>query len=234
MNKYLEITAILTLMMINASFCQTKEELKVHQDDEPIKQIIIFENDTIVNDAIKLDEIMIMPKLDFQNKKDYQYYLILQRKTRKVWPFAVLASKRLDSLKSRLKKIDSKSKKRQYTRIVQDYIENKFKERLKKLTHTEGQILVKLMYRQTGITTFELLKDLKSGWNAFWYQTTAKLFEISLKKKYQPMNTKRDFIIEDILQRSFDNDLLEEQDPAIDINFSELVDIWGDQIQFYE
>ena len=234
MNNYLKIAGILILFLSDISFAQIKQKYRDTIKDQPIKQIIIFENDTIVNDAIKLDEVMIMPKLDFNSKNDYRYYLIMQKKTRKVWPYAVLASKRLESLKDRLEKIDSKRKKRRYTKIVQNYIEDKFKERLKKLTHTEGQILVKLMHRQTGITTFELLKDLKSGWNAFWYQTTAKLFEISLKEEYQPKENKRDFIIEDILRRSFDNDVLKEQSPAFDINFSELVDHWGKRIQFYE
>lgn len=228
------IAGIFTFLVMNLSFAQVKQKYKDTTDNQRIKQIIIFENDTIVNDAIKLDEVMILPKLDFKSKDAYRSYLILQRKTRKVWPFAVIAAKRLDSLKSRLKKIDTKRKRKRYTKIVQNYIEEKFKERLKKLTHTEGQILVKLMYRQTGITTFELLKELKSGWNAFWYQTTAKFFEISLKEEYQPKENKRDFIIEDILQRSFEHDVLEEQKPAIDINFSELVDHWGKRIQFYQ
>lgn len=234
MNNYLKIAGIFILFLSDISFAQIKQKYHDTTNNQPIKQIIIFENDTIVNDAIKLDEVMIMPKLDFNSKKDYRYYLIMQKKTRKVWPYAVLASKRLDSLKSRLENIDSKRKKRRYTKIVQEYIEDKFKERLKKLTHTEGQILVKLMHRQTGITTYELLKDLKSGWNAFWYQTTARLFEISLKEEYQPKKNKRDFIVEDILRRSFENELLNEQKPAFDINFSELVDHWGKRIQFYE
>ena len=234
MNNYSKIAGILILFLSDISFAQIKQMYPDTTNNQSIKQIIIFENDTVVNDAIKLDEVMIMPKLDFKNKDQYRYYVILQKKTRKVWPFAVLASKRLDSLKSRLEKIDSKSKKRRYTKMIQSYIEDKFKERLKKLTHTEGQILVKLMHRQTGITTFELLKDLKSGWNAFWYQTTAKLFEISLKEEYQPKENKRDFIVEDILQRSFENDVLKEQKPAFDINFSELIDHWGKRIQFYE
>ncbi len=234
MKNCIKIAAILLTFAFHFSYAQVKHKTTDGKENGSIKQIIIFENDTIVNDAIQLDEVMIMPKLEFDNKNDYRSYIILQRKTRKVWPFAVLASKRLDSLKSRLEKIDSKSKKRRYTKMVQEYMEGKFKERLKKLTHTEGQILVKLMHRQIGMTTFELLKDLKSGWNAFWYQTTAKLFEISLKEEYQPAKNKRDFIIEDILRRSFENDILEEQEPAFDINFSELVDIWGNRIQFYE
>lgn len=217
-----------------SGFSQTKQKYIDTIQDQPVKQIVIFGNDTVVNSAIELDEVMILPQLDFKNKKDYRKYLILQRKTRKVWPYATLASKRLDSLSNRLKTIKSKRKKRRYTKIIQSYIEDEFKAELKKLTHTEGQILVKLMHRQTGITTYELIKELRTGWNAFWWQTTAKLFEISLKEEYQPKKNEIDFIIEDILQRAFRHDVLEQQDPAIDIKFADLVDHWGNRVQFYE
>jgi len=234
MNNGLNKIGIIILFLSQMFFAQTKQKHQDISNDESIQQIVIFENDTIINNPISLDEVMMMPKINFKRKNDYRHYLILQKETRKVWPYAVLASKRLKSLKSRLEKIDSKRRQKQYTKIIQDYIEDKFKEQIKKLTHTEGQILVKLMHRQIGVTTFELLKDIKSGWNAFWYQTTAKLFEISLKEEYAPMENKRDFIIEDILQRSFTHDILKEQEPAFDINFSDLVDHWGDRIQFYE
>ena len=157
MKDCIKIAAILLTFTFNHTYAQVKHKTTDANENGSIKQIIIFENDTIVNDAIQLDEVMIMPKIEFDNKNDYRSYIILQRKTRKVWPFAVLASKRLDSLKNRLEKIDSKSKRRRYTKMVQEYMEGKFKERLKKLTHTEGQILVKLMHRQIGVTTYELL-----------------------------------------------------------------------------
>jgi seryl-tRNA(Sec) selenium transferase len=137
-----------------------------------------------------------------------------------------MACNRLEKLTERLNKLDSKSKKRRYTRRIQKFIEEKFTEQLKKLTKTEGQILVKLMYRQTGITTFDLVKDLKSGWRAFWYNSTASLFNISLKEKYDPYSVKEDYLIEDILQRSFRDGKLDKQAPAIDLDYLDIVEAW--------
>ena len=190
------------------------------------KKYMIIVGDTIPRESINLNEVVILKKLSFDNLAERRRYLILRRKTRKVYPYAKLASERLVELNSRLEAIDSKSKRRAYTKIVQDFIEDEFSTELKKLTHTEGQILVKLVHRQTGTTAFNLIKNLKSGWRAFWYNTTASLFEISLKEKYDPKNNQEDFLIEDILQRSFMNDLLEPQATALDFEYVELTDKW--------
>ena len=101
-------------------------------------------------------------------------------------------------------------------------MEGEFTDQLKKLTRTEGRILIKLIHRQTGITTFGLIKEIRSGWNAFWYNNTAKLFKLSLKLKYNPANNNEDFIIEDILQRAFIDGILEKQTSKLDFDYHEL------------
>ena len=177
-------------------------------------------------EAIDLEEVLVLGKLRFDNPKERLRYLILQRKTRKVWPYATLAAKRLMELNSRLEKIEGKSNRRAYIKMIQRYLEDEFKEELKNLTKTEGQILVKLLYRQTGITTYELVRELRSGWNAFWYNATAGLFNISLKEKYLPNEAEEDFLIEDILQRSFRKNILKPQAPAVEIDYVELLEQW--------
>ena len=187
---------------------------------------MIIEGDTIPREFIGLDEVVILNKLNFDSKDDHRRYLILKRKTRKVWPYAKLAAERLTELNTRLNSIESRTQKRRYTKIVQKYIEEQFAAELKKLTRTEGQILVKLIHRQTGITTFELIKSLRSGWRAFWYDTTASLFDISLKKEFDPVNNKEDFLIEDILQRSFQQNILENQPTVLDFNYFDASAKW--------
>ncbi|GAL69166.1 DUF4294 domain-containing protein [Jejuia pallidilutea] len=198
---------------------------KVEQDSTDVTYIII-EGDSIPKTAIDLDEVMLLHKLEFDSKKDRIRYLILRRKTIKVYPYAKLASERLDSLTKRLKTITKKRQRKRYTKHVQKYIEGEFSEELKKLTRTEGQILVKLIHRQTGRTAFDLVKELRNGWRAFWYNTTANVFDIKLKKEYDPWNDKEDYLIEDILQRNFQSGRLERQKSALDIDFYELTDKW--------
>ncbi len=183
--------------------------------NKEIKLKYLVENDSTIVDPVKLEEVVLLSPMKFKSRLERREYLILKRKTRKVWPYATLAAERLQTLNKRLENLERKADKRRYTKIIQRYIEEEFTEELKKLTKTEGQILVKLMYRQTGETTFDIVRNLKSGWRAFWYNTTASLFNISLKEKYDPTNIKEDYYIEHILQRSFQRGILERQ-PAVD------------------
>lgn len=215
------IKYILLLFPVLA-FCQVQE---VEQDSTEVTYIVV-EGDSIPKTAIDLDEVMLLHKLKFDSKKDRIRYLILRRKTIKVYPYAKMAAERLDSLTRHLAKLTKKRQKKRYTKKVQKYIEGEFSDELKKLTRTEGQILVKLIHRQTGRTTFDLVKELRNGWRAFWYNTTANVFDIKLKKEYNPWNDKEDYLIEDILQRNFQSGRLERQKSKLDIDFYELTDKW--------
>lgn len=187
---------------------------------------IIIKGDTIAREVIALEEVVLLKKVKFDSKENRRRYLILRRKTRKVYPYAKLAAERLTTMNERLAAMKSDKDKRVYSKRIQKYIEEEFSERLKKLTHTEGQILVKLIYRQTGSTTFDLVKQLRTGWRAFWYNTTASFFDISLKETYDPYNVTEDYLIEDILQRSFQGGILENQPAATPIDFSNLKAYW--------
>ncbi len=199
-------------------------------DSSKYVQYYIIEGDTIPHEAIDLDEVVILGRLKFKDRLARRKYLILRRKTRKVYPYAKLASDRLTTLNERLEGINTKRSKKKYIKMLQKYMEEEFTAELKKLTRTEGQILVKLIHRQTGKTMFDLVKEYRSGWRAFWYNNTAKLFKISLKKEYDPITVEEDYWIEDILQRSFQSNILEEQKTALDFSFYDLRNKWADTI----
>lgn len=203
----------------------------VKVDSTSYVQYYIIEGDTIPHDAIDLDEVVILGKLKFKDRFARRKYLILRRKTRKVYPYAKLASDRLITLNERLENIQPKRARKKYIKILQKYMEEEFTTELKKMTRTEGQILVKLIHRQTGKTMFDLVKEYRSGWKAFWYNSTANLFNISLKEEYDPINVEEDYWIEDILQRSFQSNILEEQKTALDFSFYDLRNKWADTIK---
>jgi hypothetical protein len=197
----------------------------VEQDSTDYDYIII-EGDSIPLTSIDLDEVRLLHKLEFNGKEDRRRYLILRRKTIKVYPYAKLAAERLETLNERLEKMKKKRDRKRYAKRIQKYIEGEFSDELKKLTRTEGQILIKLIHRQTGKTTFELIKELRNGWRAFWFNNTAKLFDISLKKEFDPLNEKEDYLIEDVLQRNFQSGMLIRQKSALDIDFYTLTEKW--------
>ena len=210
------------------AFCLTAYgQVKEEPLDSVAEKMIIIEGDSIFQQSIALDEVYIFGKLEFDSYDEKLRYYILRRKTLKVYPYAKLASERLEELNDSLSNIKRKRQRKKYTKKVQKYIEGEFSEELKKLTRTEGQILVKLIYRQTGKTAFNLVKELRSGWRAFWYNTTARMFDISIKREFHPEAVHEDYLIEDILQRAFAAKRLERQESVLDYDFAALTNKWN-------
>ena len=154
----------------------------------------------------------------------------IQRRVMKVYPYAKLAAENLKILNANMAKLKTEREKKKYFKIVENYLENEFEGRLKKFSRKEGQVLVKLIHRQTGETTFKLVKDLKSGWKAFWSNNTARLFDINLKEEYDPMNELDDFYIEGMLIKAFKEGKLQRQDPANPIDLAELSATWKEKL----
>ncbi len=216
MPKYIHIVFIFFITL--ASFGQ------VVKDTQRDKEIELKELDTIKMDTILLDEVVISKiKLSAEDQKQF---LLLQNRVYKVYPFAKIASERLSMMNKTMDKLKSNKEKKKYFKIVEDFMDNEFKEKLKKLSHKQGQILVKLIHRQTGISTYDLIKDYKSGWKAFWSNNAARLFDINLKEKYQPYSNNEDFLIETILYRAFVNGRLVEQKPVNPVDIDELNAYW--------
>ena len=181
--------------------------------DGAITDAIIVEGDTIP--MMILDEVLFVPRPTFGSTEARRRYYILKRKVLRVYPWAVLAATNLDTLNARLERIPKKRKRKRYIKEFQNYLEEEFEPDLRKLTRSEGQILCKLIYRETGVTAYELVKDYRSNWKAFWYNVTASFYDISLKKAYDPQQNEEDELIENILLRAFQQGLLEERDRSM-------------------
>jgi hypothetical protein len=153
----------------------------------------------------------------------------LKRRTLKVYPFAKIAAERLKTLNANMAKLKTKKEKKKYAKLVEKYMEDEFEAQLKKLSRKEGQILVKLIHRQTGETTFDLIKDHKSGWKAFWANRLAKLYNIDIKKKYSPATVPEDYHIEGFLIKAFQERRLVKQDPAFTIDYDEITASWQEK-----
>ena len=174
--------------------------------------VYIIEGDTLTNPFVDLSEVVVLPSMKFNTYNDYVTYYHLQRRTLKVYPYAKLAAERLTVLNQRLAKIKRKRAKKSYAKQIERYLEREFKDELKKLSRTEGRILIKLIHRETGFTAHELIKNLRNGWRAFIYQTTAKMFDINLKTIHNPVEVEEDALIDYILQKAFAEGVLKTVD----------------------
>lgn len=197
---------------------------QVVQKDTIKMGYVLTEKDSILGDTIQLEEILIYKqKLDPEAQKQYN---LLRNRVYVTYPYAKLASDRLTTLTKGMSSLTANRDKKKYFKIVEDYVSNEFEAKLKKLSRKQGQILIKLINRQTGITTYDLIKNYKSGWKAFWSNTTARMFDLNLKAPYAPYNSNEDFLIETILVRAFESGRLINKSPATPIDYNHLNNFW--------
>jgi hypothetical protein len=182
-------------------------------ESDSLVDYIKIKGDSIVRSSIDLDKVILLPKKGFKNSNEIKKYLILKRKTLKVYSYAILASNRLTTLNERLVNVKRRRDRKNYTKKIQKFIANEFYDELRKFTQTEGQILIKLLHRQTGTSAYKIIKELRNGWSAFWYNNTARIFNMSLKKEFDPYTVEEDYLIEDIIQRALRDKKLEYQEP---------------------
>lgn len=208
------------LFIATFSFAQTETDtLRMTQQDSSI----IY--------SIELKEIIFTPDNVYSMDEDKKAKLILKRRIFKVYPYAKMTADKLTQLNATMAKLKTNREKKKYFKIVEKYLEEEFEPRLKKLSRKDGQILVKLIYRQTGSTTFDLIKEYKSSWKAFWANSTAYMFDINLKTQYKPYDIKEDYHIEGILNAAFNQGQLSKQEPLKPIDFDELNEHWINKIK---
>jgi len=105
---------------------------------------------------------------------------------KKVYPYARLASLKLWEYEDKLRKADSDRERRKLMKQAEKELEREFGDELKKLNFTQGRILLKLIDRETGDTSYELLQDLRGKFAAFFWQSLARIFGYNLKSDYDP------------------------------------------------
>lgn len=150
-------------------------------------------------DTLFITDVPEVKVLAFKNKEEHKKYNILKRRVLKVYPFAMSAKEKLMSIQIGLDSIPKRRHKKRYTKEVAKWVKEEYADRLKNLTMSEGKILVKLIYRETKTTSYEIVKSYRGRFNAFFWQTMAKFWDNNLKTEYDPVNNREDMLIEHIL-----------------------------------
>lgn len=179
--------------------CLSVVSIQAQPDSLPM---LILPGEKIPQSYIGLEEVVVYQPVKLNSYEEMKKYMLLRRRVIKTYPYAKLASERFTTLKDRLGNMDKRRQKKRYAKRIEKYLQGEFSEELKKLTRKEGQILVKLIHRETGITPHALVKTYRNGLRATFYQFTAKLFDIDLKTEFNPSKVQEDMWIEDILFRS--------------------------------
>ncbi|MBQ2142869.1 MAG: DUF4294 domain-containing protein [Alistipes sp.] len=119
------------------------------------------------------------------------------RAVKKVYPLAKDAARRLENLDAELEALELKRDRKAYTKALEDALTKEITPMLWKMTRYEGKILLKLIDRETDSTVFGIIKELRSGFTAGFYQAMARLFGNNLKLEYDPEG--EDAVLEQIV-----------------------------------
>jgi len=123
----------------------------------------------------------------------------LQRNVVKTYPYAKVAGDLISAYNEELELLDTEAEREAYMDKCEDDLKAEFEGDLRKMTTSQGRVLIKLIDRETGQTSYDLIRDLKSGFTAFMWQGVAKLFSTDLKSNYDPDNEEYDRMIEEIV-----------------------------------
>ncbi|MGJ1267972.1 DUF4294 domain-containing protein [Sphingobacterium spiritivorum] len=147
-----------------------------------------------------IPEVVVTGKRIWSSEDAKKEYLRLRRNVLRVLPYAIYAQKRYDQLDRDLALVNDKKEQKRLIKACEEEIKEKFTKEIKNLSVSQGKILIKLVDRQTGKTSYDMVREMKGGLTAFFYQGIAKVFGHNLKSTY---DSQEDFEIENII-RSFE------------------------------
>ena len=187
MSRYLKyiVFIILTTFYFSKSVQAQQEVKQLGKNDTIILRAIIVDGDTIP--FIYLPTVNIYTTRIYKSKRDQIRYTKLRRDVLKVWPYAKLAGVKFNQLEKELKMTNDKRVQQALVDKTEKDIKDNFESELKQLTITQGRILIKLIDRQTGNTSYAVVQDLKGRFSAFFWQSLARLFGSNLKSHYDPL-----------------------------------------------
>lgn len=187
---------ILLFIMLLSSFHFKSNAQEV---DTLTRTLFVVEN----GDTIPM--VMITPPkivtFKFTSERQKRKYNRLTKRVVKVYPYAHAAGELMADFDEELMKIDSKKQQKKFMELAEEELKSQFESELKNMTISEGMILIKLIDRETGNTSYELLQDLKGNFSAFMWQGLARLFGHNLKNKFDPSDVEQDLMIEDIVDK---------------------------------
>lgn len=199
---------IIVLVMILASFCREG----IAQDKMPLltlphygegkPEVVAYYMTTKLESGeevpwFPIETVVVHANREWKSASEREQYLRLKRNVLRVLPYAIYAQKRYEKLDRDLAMVSTKQEEKRLIKECEDEIKEKIHNEVKNLSVSQGKILIKLIERQTGSTSYDLVKRMKGSINAFVYQGVARIFGHNLKTTY---NAEEDFVIENIIR----------------------------------
>jgi hypothetical protein len=153
-------------------------------------QNLIAGTDSIFAHII-LPEISIFPEPKDMSRKTLRQYTALELKVKKVYPIAKTAALKLKEYNSVYLSFTKESERKAYVKKIEKDLFAEYEPEIRSMTISQGRILIKLIDRETGHSSYEIIKEFKGGFSAFFWQSVARIFGHNLKSEYDPTNEDR-------------------------------------------
>jgi hypothetical protein len=181
MNKLIFIITI-ALFSISGLLAQNQNNIVV--------QARITEDDTMI--ILQLPEYCVNAKIPRKLKISNRKFSKLVYHVKKVYPYAKLAGIKLNEYEKILLAAEDDKERKQLMKQAEDELKEEFEGELRKLTFKQGHILIKLIDRETGNSSYALIQELRGKFVAFFWQAFARIFGYNLKEEYDPYGKDKD------------------------------------------
>lgn len=172
--------------------------LSAQDRDTLVVSGIIINGDTIP--FVRLGIVEITAKKTWKNRRAEVRYSKLRRDVLKVLPYAKTAGVKFKELEVLISKTNDKRVQKALAKLTEEDIKKQFGKELEDLTMTQGRILIKLIDRETGSTSYVVVQEVRGNLSAFFWQSLARVFGHNLKAEYNPEKEEEDKQIEEIIQ----------------------------------
>ncbi len=187
------LRTILTLAAILLTVCGTKAQILVDESTDATGKPIFSHSVNFAGEVeyegemipwFVMSDIYCFNKLQVKSKRKMQRYYKMIRNVKLVYPIAVDIKKTIDRTVAHLDSLPDKKSKDEYMNKAEKELKKQYTPRLKKLTFSQGKLLIKLIDRQCDQTSYQLIRTYMGGFKAGFYNAFATLFGASLKKEY--------------------------------------------------
>ncbi len=184
------------IILLFISLMEANAQEKIEPNESIPLEAEIIEGDTMP--VIEMEDVYVYPKRYFSNFWQRWRYQRLIRNIKIVYPYAELARQKFEEMNQEYLALESEREKKKYLNNLEKELLDEFGGELRKLTISQGRLLLKLIDREIGSTSYKILKNYKGSFSAFFWQSLARLFGSNLKSHYDPQGEDR--VIEHLIR----------------------------------
>ncbi|UOE39902.1 DUF4294 domain-containing protein [Chryseobacterium suipulveris] len=152
--------------------------------------------------VVVMDELVLLNKPRFNNQLDHNYYYFLNKKLNRVYPLFLTALQQYRDIQKDTENLDRSAQKKLINERQKE-LAAQYEAQIRDLTTSEGRVFAKLMNRATGKTVYEIIRELRGGWSAFWWNVKGNIADVSIKDPYDPHRDRTDQFVESLLQSNW-------------------------------